>query len=173
MNQPIAAWQDNILSPVDKLEVHKKGLKHPAVSVFLKRENEILLQQRAASKYHSPYLWANTVCTHPHWGENSYNCAIRRLKEELNIKSLDLKFCKEIEYKADVGNNLIEHEVVSVFISEIPKAFNLIISPNPQEVMSTKWMTITSVLNEINQSPKIFTEWFKIYMKEYSIDILG
>ena len=85
MNQPIAAWQDNILSPVDKLEVHKKGLKHPAVSVFLKRENEILLQQRAASKYHSPYLWANTVCTHPHWGENSYNCAIRRLKEELNI----------------------------------------------------------------------------------------
>ena len=63
MNQPIAAWQDNILSPVDKLEVHKRGLKHPAVSVFLKKGNEILLQQRSASKYHSPCLWANTVCT--------------------------------------------------------------------------------------------------------------
>ena len=68
---------------------------------------------------------------------------------------------------------LIEHEVVSVFISEIPRNFNIIMVPNPQEVMSTKWMTITSVLKEIDQSPKIFTEWFKIYMKEYSIDILG
>ena len=52
MNQQIAAWQDDVLSPVDKLEVHKKGLKHPAVSVFVKRNNEILLQQRAACKYH-------------------------------------------------------------------------------------------------------------------------
>ena len=119
MNQQIAAWQDDVLSPVDKLEVHKKGLKHPAVSVFIKRNNEILLQQRAACKYHSPNLWANTVCTHPHWEESSYTCAIRRLEEELNIKSLDLKFCKEIEYKADVGNDLIEHEVVSVFIADI------------------------------------------------------
>ena len=173
MNQPIAAWQNNKLSPVNKLEVHKRGLKHPAVSVFIKRGNEILLQQRSASKYHSPFLWANTVCTHPHWGEDSYNCAIRRLEEELNIKSLDLKFCKEIEYKASVGNNLIEHEVVSVFIAEISKSFNLQIQPNPNEVMSTKWISIISVLQEIEQFPKSFTEWFKIYMKKYSMEILG
>lgn len=173
MNQQIAAWQDNVLSPVDKLEVHKKGLKHPAVSVFVKRNNEILLQQRAACKYHSPNLWANTVCTHPHWEESSYTCAIRRLEEELNIKSLDLKFCKEIEYKADVGNNLIEHEVVSVFIAEIPKNFHLIIDPNPQEVKSTKWIKILSVLKEIEKNPTIFTEWFKIYMQDHSMEILG
>ena len=72
-----------------------------------------------------------------------------------------------------MGNSLIEHEVVSVFISEIPKTSSIIMVPNPQEVMSTKWMTITSVLKEIDKSPKIFTEWFKIYMKEYSNDILG
>ena len=72
-----------------------------------------------------------------------------------------------------MGNSLIEHEVVSVFISEIPKTSSIIMVPNPQEVMSTKWMTITSVLKEIDKSPKIFTEWFKIYMKEYSKDILG
>ena len=154
MSETIAAWQDNILCPFDKLEVHKRGLKHPAVSVFIKRENDILLQKRAATKYHSPNLWANTVCTHPHWGENLYDCAIRRLDEELNIKSLDLKFCKEIEYKASVGNNLIEHEVVSVFIAEISKSFNLQIQPNPNEVMSTKWISITSVLQEIEQFPK-------------------
>ena len=173
MSETIAAWQDNILCPFDKLEVHKRGLKHPAVSVFIKRENDILLQKRAATKYHSPNLWANTVCTHPHWGENLYDCAIRRLDEELNIKSLDLKFCKKIEYKANVGNNLIEHEVVSVFIAEISKKFNLQIQPNPNEVMSTKWISIISVLQDIEQFPKSFTEWFKIYMKKYSMEILG
>ena len=162
MNEKIAAWQDGILSPVDKLEVHKRGLKHPAVSVFIKRENDILLQQRAASKYHSPYLWANTVCTHPHWGENTRDCAIRRLDEELNIKSLDPKFCTEIEYK-----------VVSVFISEISQNCNLDIKPNPNEVLSTKWVSILSVLKEIDEFPKTFTEWFKIYMKKYSMKILG
>ena len=72
-----------------------------------------------------------------------------------------------------MGNSLIEHEVVSVFISEIPKTSSIIMVPNPQEVMSTKWMTITSVLKEIDKSPKIFTEWFKIYMIKYSNDILG
>ena len=51
MNQQIAAWQDDVLSPVDKLEVHKKGLKHPAVSVFVKRNNEILLQKKTISKF--------------------------------------------------------------------------------------------------------------------------
>ena len=65
MSETIAAWQDNILCPFDKLEVHKRGLKHPAVSVFIKRENDILLQKRAATKYHSPNLWANTVFTNP------------------------------------------------------------------------------------------------------------
>jgi isopentenyl-diphosphate delta-isomerase len=86
---------------------------------------------------------------------------------------LDLKFCKEIEYKADVGNDLIEHEVVSVFIAEIPKNFDLIIDPNPKEVKSTKWIKILSVLKEIEKNPTIFTEWFKIYMQEHSMEILG
>ena len=132
-----------------------------------------MLQQRASTKYHSPYLWANTVCTHPHWGEKKEDCAIRRLDEELNIKSLELKFCMEIEYRANVGNDLTEHEVVAVFLSEISSSYDLKISPNPQEVMSTKWISIPSVLIEIDKFPKTFTEWFKIYMKKYSKDLFG
>ena len=84
-----------------------------------------------------------------------------------------MKFCKEIEYKADVGNDLIEHEVVSVFIAEIPKNFDLDIGPNPQEVMSTKWIKILTVIKEIDEKPTIFTEWFKIYMQKHSMEILG
>jgi isopentenyl-diphosphate delta-isomerase len=62
---------------------------------------------------------------------------------------------------------------VSVFIAEIPKNFDLIIDPNPKEVKSTKWIKILSVLKEIEKNPTIFTEWFKIYMQEHSMEILG
>jgi isopentenyl-diphosphate delta-isomerase len=81
----IPAWVEGTLTPVEKLEVHKKGLRHKAVSVFVMRGDRILLQQRALSKYHTPGLWANACCTHPHWDEQPLTCAQRRLEEELGI----------------------------------------------------------------------------------------
>jgi len=171
MTELIAAWKNNLLVPIEKLKVHQLGLKHPAVSVFIKKDDEILIQQRASTKYHSPKLWANSVCTHPHWNENAYSCAIRRLLEELNIKPLDLSFRSEIEYRADVGNDLIEHEIVTVFVAEISKDLDLYVKPNPVEVMSVRWINFSELKKEIQLYPNRFTEWFKIYMHQYSEDI--
>ena len=49
----IPAWQDGTLKPVEKFEVHKLGLRHKAVSVFVFYQGQLLIQQRAMSKYHS------------------------------------------------------------------------------------------------------------------------
>ena len=91
MTKPILipAWVDGKLTPVEKLHAHTHGLKHQAVSVFVMNRGRILLQQRAAHKYHTPNLWANTCCTHPDWAEDPAQCATRRLDEELGIKGLD------------------------------------------------------------------------------------
>ena len=67
----IPAWVDGVLTPVEKLLVHQKGLKHKAISVFVMNKGRVLLQQRAMCKYHTPGLWANTCCTHPNWNEDS------------------------------------------------------------------------------------------------------
>ena len=99
----IPAWADGTLVPVEKLEVHQKGLRHKAVSVFVMRGDEVLLQQRALSKYHTPGLWANTCCTHPEWDEDALDCAIRRLNEELGITGLTPEYRHHLEYRADVG----------------------------------------------------------------------
>ncbi len=48
----------------------------------------VLIQRRALGKYHTPGLWANTCCTHPHWDEPPEACALRRLREELGIEGL-------------------------------------------------------------------------------------
>ena len=88
MSLRIPAWVNGTLTPVDKLEVHQRGLRHTAVSVFVLHGDAILLQRRALGKYHTPGLWANTCCTHPHWDENAKTCAVRRLEEELGITDL-------------------------------------------------------------------------------------
>ena len=82
----IPAWNKGTLEPVEKLEVHKRGLKHKAISIFVFCGGKLLIQQRASNKYHSPELWANSCCSHPNWGESSEDCSSRRIFEELGLK---------------------------------------------------------------------------------------
>ena len=111
---------DGTLFPVNKLEVHKKGLYHQAVSIFVfDLQGRLLIQRRADDKYHCGGLWANTCCSHPHWGESHEVCASRRLGEELGFTTA-LTRVSGIEYSADVGGGLWEHENVVVF--EAPRA---------------------------------------------------
>ncbi len=166
----IPAWIDEELRPVEKLKVHQLGLKHQAVSVFLiDPKRNVLMQQRAMEKYHTPGLWANTCCTHPNWNEDPKTCALRRLTEELGIKSVNLKSVGQIEYRADVGNQLIEHEVVDLFVGKVLQDIEM--SINPSEVLSTCWISLDDLVKQIETRPDNFTPWIKIYMKEYASKI--
>lgn len=167
----IPAWVDGILTPVEKLEAHQRGLKHKAVSVFVLRGDALLIQQRAAGKYHTPGLWANTCCTHPHWDEDPALCAPRRLTDELGITGVDLIQREAIEYRAEVGNGLIEHEVAEVFVGQAPD--DLVITPAPDEVQATRWVAVPDLLREIEETPEVFTPWIRIYMREHHARIFG
>ena len=166
MNIEIPAWVDGTLVPVDKLEAHVKGLRHKAVSVFVTCGDRVLIQRRAMGKYHTPGLWANTCCTHPEWDESSLDCALRRLEEELGITGLTPDYRDRVEYRADVGGGLIEHEVVDIFVAEA--GANLTLSANPEEVMDTRWITYDSLLSEVKASPARFTPWLRIYLDTYA-----
>lgn len=171
MDVLIPAWIDGKLTPVEKLDAHKRGLQHRAVSVFLFLNGKTLIQQRAMSKYHTPGLWANACCTHPHWGEDAAQTAPRRLQEELGIDAPSLRHTTTLEYRADVGGGLIEHEVVDVFVGEIGDTTSL--NPNPAEVMGIRWIALDDLRAELADSPEHFTPWLRIYMDQHSAEILG
>ncbi len=166
MDIMIPAWVNGTLQPVEKLTAHKEGLRHKAVSVFVMAGEDILLQQRALDKYHTPGLWANTCCTHPAWEEDPTLCATRRLQEELGIVDLDPQHCGQVEYRAHVGNGLVEHEVVEIYVANASS--DLPLAPNPSEVLSTRWVSRSQLQIELAASPQTFTPWLYIYMTYHS-----
>lgn len=156
---------DGSLYPMEKLKVHTDGLFHLAVSIFIFDGDHMLIQKRASSKYHCGGMWANTCCTHPHWEEPLEQCAHRRLSEELGF-SVPVRPRRVVEYSADVGNGLHEHEKVTMYTGRADRAA-LRIAPDPREVEDTRWVTRNQLHAEIAQNPESFTPWFRIYAERY------
>jgi len=150
--------QDEALRAIEKMEAHQKGLLHRAFSVFIfNKKGEILLQQRAATKYHGALLWSNTCCSHPCPGESVESAASRRLQEELGFTT-SLKKIFSFIYQAEVENGLTEHEYDHVFAGEYEGRIIL----NPEEVMAHKYLSIKEIKEAFDQDPANFTSWLRI-----------
>jgi len=149
--------QDRPTGYMEKLEAHKKGLLHRAVSVCLfDKQGRWLIQQRATSKYHSPGLYANSCCSHPRKGESPKDAAERRVYEELGIH-VKLRYATSFIYRADVGSGLIEHEYDHLFIGKYDGA----VDPNPNEVSQVVWWSKEEIEKKLKNTPEIFAGWFK------------
>ena len=154
---------DNAIGLMPKMEAHEKAVLHRAFSVFiLNNNNELMLQQRALHKYHSPGLWTNTCCSHQRDGEDNISAGRRRLQEEMGF-DVSLKETISFIYKAPFDNGLTEHELDHVLLGHYEDAPNI----NPDEVADWKWMSITDVRDDILANPQQYTAWFKIIFKKF------
>ncbi|WNH09570.1 isopentenyl-diphosphate Delta-isomerase [Thalassobellus suaedae] len=155
--------KDEQIGLMPKIEAHEKALLHRAFSVFVFNDkNELMLQQRAAHKYHSPLLWTNTCCSHQREGETNIEAGKRRLQEEMGFV-VDLEDSISFIYKAPFDNGLTEHEYDHVLLGYS----NIEPIINTDEVASWKWMSIEAVKNDILNNPEIYTEWFKIIFDKF------
>lgn len=149
---------DKPIGLMEKMEAHEKALLHRAFSVFIFNDKkELMLQQRAASKYHSPLLWTNTCCSHQRDGESNIEAGRRRLQEEMGFVT-EIKEVFSFIYKAPFDNGLTEHELDHVMVGyyEEPPVLN------KEEVEAYKWMSLDAVKKDIEVNPLNYTEWFKI-----------
>ncbi len=146
-----------------KMEAHEKAVLHRAFSVFVfNTKNELMLQQRAAHKYHSPLLWTNTCCSHQRDGESNIEAGTRRLKEEMGFTT-DLKETTSFIYKAPFDNGLTEHELDHIMLGYYENEPII----NKQEVEDWKWMPLEDVKHDINVHPEQYTAWFKIIFEKF------
>ncbi len=149
---------DNPVGEMEKMEAHRLALLHRAFSVFIFNEKkELMLQQRAAGKYHSPLLWTNTCCSHPRPGETTEAAAHRRLTEEMGF-DCELNEIFSFIYKEALDQGLTEHEFDHVFVG----AFNGVPEINPTEVETWKWMKMEDIASDLAKNPGHYTVWFRI-----------
>jgi isopentenyl-diphosphate delta-isomerase len=153
---------DSQIGTMPKMEAHEKGVLHRAFSVFIfNKKGELMLQQRAAHKYHSPMLWTNTCCSHQRDGENNIQAGERRLQEEMGFTT-NLNEVFSFIYKAPFDNGLTEHEFDHVLIGYFDEEPNI----NKEEVEDYKWMLLEDVKVDIENNSSEYTAWFKIIFKE-------
>ncbi len=154
---------DQKLGLMEKQQAHVAGLLHRAFSVFIfNSKGELMIQQRAANKYHSPTLWTNTCCSHPRDEETYEQAAHRRLQEEMGF-DCQLEFKFSFIYKAHLENDLTEHELDHVFIGTFDDEPNL----NPEEVMAYRWVELDDLKKDMEKNPQNYTAWFKIIFEHY------
>lgn len=154
---------DQPIGLMPKLEAHEKGVLHRAFSVFiLNNEGQLMLQQRALHKYHSPGLWTNTCCSHQRDGESNLAAGKRRLKEEMGFVT-ELREVTSFIYKAPFDNGLTEHELDHIMIGQYEGAPSI----NPEEVADWKWMDIEDVRSDIKEYPQRYTVWFMLIFEKF------
>jgi isopentenyl-diphosphate Delta-isomerase len=155
--------KDVQIGTAEKLDAHRRGLKHRAISVLVRNaDGELLLQRRSAGKYHSGGLWANACCTHPLPGENEAVAARRRLGQEMGVDCALMPLFVT-QYRAVVSDGLIEDEVVHVFGG----TFDGPAKPDAAEASEWKWIALSELEKDIRARPEIYAVWFRHYLAEH------
>ena len=155
--------KDRKIGLMPKMEAHEKALLHRAFSVFIfNKNNQLMLQQRALDKYHSPGLWTNTCCSHQRDGESNIAAGKRRLEEEMGF-SVPLKEKASFIYKAPFDNGLTEHEYDHVMVGYFDGTPKI----NPDEVADWKWMDMEDIKKDMEQQPELYTAWFHIIFEKF------
>jgi len=159
---------DTVLGTAPKIDAHRRGLTHRAVSALVRNSGGLmLLQRRACGKYHSAGLWTNACCSHPRPGENVAAAAHRRLREEMGVDcALEALFVTH--YRAAVSNGLIEDEVVHVFGG----TYDGQVAPDTGEVSEWKWMQLDDLITDQNKHPELYTVWFLYYLRTFGDSIV-
>ncbi|HEX8720835.1 MAG TPA: isopentenyl-diphosphate Delta-isomerase [Pyrinomonadaceae bacterium] len=149
---------DRALGTGDKLEVHRAGALHRAFSVFVfDTRGRLLLQKRAAGKYHSGGLWSNTACGHPRPGEATARAARRRLREEMGL-DCGLRRAFEFVYRAELDGALVEHEYDHVFVG----VHDGDPAPDPSEVEDWRWVGMHELRRGLREEPRRYSYWLKL-----------
>lgn len=154
---------DTMCGTMEKLQAHREGRLHRAFSVLILNDSgEMLIHQRAFTKYHSGGKWTNACCGHPRPGEDTQQAAERRLMEEMGF-TVPLKHLYHFTYKAALQDGLTEYELDHVFMG----LYNEPPIPNPDEVNAWRYMPIENIIKEIKAMPEQYSVWFKHIMEAF------
>jgi isopentenyl-diphosphate delta-isomerase len=134
-----------------------KGLRHRAYVVFLFHAGRMLLQKRSDKKLLWPGFWDVSFTSHVYPGESYNHAAERKAKQELNAKVGDLKDAYSFVYWAQFGK-YSENEFCKLLVGD----FDGRMTPNPDEITATKYLSVTELAKELKSKGDRYTPWLKL-----------
>lgn len=153
---------DHEIGTMEKMEAHRKGLLHRAFSIVIfNSKGEMLLQQRAAEKYHSGGLWTNACCSHPRPGENLEDAGKRKLLQEMGF-SCNLNYSHKFIYKVELDNQLTEYEWDYVLVGNYDGTPVI----NPLEAQAWKYQSLAFIRKHADENPEDYTCWFRLMLNQ-------
>lgn len=160
---------DHAVGVMEKMEAHRKGLLHRAISVFIFNSmGDLLIHKRADGKYHSAGLWTNACCSHPRDNETPHDAAVRRLREEMGMEC-SLRPVFTIIYRAELDHDLTEHEFDHIFIGNT----DAVPVPEASEVSEWKYISLHDLRADMNSFPGNYTEWFRIIFPRITTEMIA
>jgi isopentenyl-diphosphate delta-isomerase len=155
---------DNEIGTAEKIATHREGGRlHRAFSVFLfDAQGRMLIQQRAAVKYHFAGIWANACCGHPRPGEDVPTAARRRVREELGV-DVEVRPVFAFRYEADdIESGLTEREYDHVLVGGLDSEPD----PDPDEVAAVAWLAPDELRADVAARPEAYAPWFRDALAE-------
>lgn len=149
---------DHEIGTQEKLTAHREGTLHRAFSLFVfNSQGRLLLHKRAANKYHSAGLWANTCCSHPRPQERVEAAVHRKLHSEMGF-DCNVKEVFQFIYRVQFRNQLFEHELDHVFLG----MYEGDPVPNPDEVEDWKWVDREELRKDLDANPETYAYWLRV-----------
>ena len=136
-----------LLGREDKFLAHQHPAKlHLASSVWLlNSKKQVLLQKRSNSKIVGAGWWANTVCGNVLPVETYFDCARRRLQQELAITNAQITPVYKFTYRAYCNEKYGENEIDQVYVGKFEEK----VIPNSKEVSDIEWVDFKSLVEQV------------------------
>lgn len=159
--------RDEQIGSMSKALAHDgDGVLHRAFSLFIFDDSgRLLLQRRSAAKRLWPLYWSNSCCSHPRDGETMEVATVRRLEQELGIRTR-LEFVYKFTYRAKFDDAGSENEFCSVYLGRCDTKPRV----NETEIAEWRFVSTAELEQEFIDRPDLFTPWFKLEWRRLSGD---
>lgn len=147
--------RDRVIDALPRAEVHRLGLRHRAVHIFIfNRSGHIFLQKRSQSKDSNPGCWDSSVSGHVDSGEGYDAAARRECFEELGIEAPPLERLFYVGAKPVTG-----YEFCWVYRAFAEGPFNL----HPEEIEEGCWLDPDAVESKVSPLSPCFHYLWRQY----------
>ena len=150
--------EDRVIGQAPRSEVHRRGLLHRAVHIFVfNSRGELLLQRRSAMKDEFPLCYTSSASGHLGTGESYDECAPRELQEELGLTS-SLEFLAQVPASPEMAN---EHTALYRTVTDEPPV------PDPGEIDRIEFRDPGEIAAMLEREPERFAPPFRVLFQWY------